>query len=191
MQAPAALHRFVPRHETLFVGLDGLPAHSDDASSPLATVLRVLRLADSDTEAMRAALATAVGELGALPPEAQYVWRRAAHYLILLVRHKRTVDEQDALSQALADAIAGERHVNRYPAGQDRGAHRRTGELDGGSATRRTIAGRTRAVGRGPEPNQDSGPRVLCAVAAAPGYRFGSASGSLWLSSHSNSSGVL
>ncbi|MCX6358448.1 MAG: DUF4351 domain-containing protein, partial [Armatimonadetes bacterium] len=109
MQAPAALQRFVPRHETLFVGLDGLPAHSDDAS-PLATVLRVLRMADSDTEAMKAALAGAMRELEALPPEAQAEWRRAAHYLILLVRHKRTVDEQDALNQALADAIVGERH---------------------------------------------------------------------------------
>ncbi|MCX6359882.1 MAG: DUF4351 domain-containing protein [Armatimonadetes bacterium] len=99
----------MPRHETLFVGLDGLPAHSDDAS-PLATVLRVLRMADSDTEAMKAALAGAMRELEALPHEAQVEWRRAAPYLIRLVRHKRTVDEQDALNQALADAIVGGRH---------------------------------------------------------------------------------
>ena len=109
MYAPGVLRRFVPRHETLFVGLDGLPEASDGLS-PLATVLRVLRAADGDTEAMKAALATAMRELEALPPESQDEWRRATQYLVLLVRHKRTVDEQDALNQALADAIAGERH---------------------------------------------------------------------------------
>jgi hypothetical protein len=109
MGAPAALQRFIPRHETLFVGLDGLPDAAEGVS-PLASVLRVLRTADGDTEAMKAALATAMRELEALPPEAQDEWRRAAQFLVLLVRHKRTVDEQDALNQALADAIGGERH---------------------------------------------------------------------------------
>jgi hypothetical protein len=109
MHAPGVLRRFVPRHETLFVGLDGLPEASDGLS-PLATVLRVLRAADGDTEAMKAALATAMRELEALPPGSQDEWRRATQYLVLLVRHKRTVDEQDALNQALADAIVGERH---------------------------------------------------------------------------------
>jgi hypothetical protein len=175
MQASAALQRFVPRHETLFVGLDGLPEASDGLS-PLATVLRVLLAADGDTEAMKAALATAMRELEALPPEAQGERHEEVNEMTMtgaeaLMRegHRLGVDEgrrigvdegrrlgvdEGRMEAAHAMLIrpfgASVRSAKRRTPRQDRHAHRRRGEPAGRADARRPLAGGAWAVGEVP-----------------------------------------
>ncbi|MCX6359586.1 MAG: Rpn family recombination-promoting nuclease/putative transposase [Armatimonadetes bacterium] len=96
MDGPAALQRFVPRFESLFVSLSGIP---DEAltGSPLGCVLRALQAADGGPEELETALVAAIQGLEALPPEAQAEWSRAVHYLLLLVRHTCQPHERSEL----------------------------------------------------------------------------------------------
>ncbi|MCX6361586.1 MAG: Rpn family recombination-promoting nuclease/putative transposase [Armatimonadetes bacterium] len=107
IEAPRPLQRFVPRFDTLFVNLAGLGTEELKGSA-LGSVLRALQVAHASAEELQEALVTAMHELGKLPAEDRAEWRRAAHYLLLLVRHLRKPSERECLYQALSDGAAPE-----------------------------------------------------------------------------------
>jgi flagellar biosynthesis/type III secretory pathway protein FliH len=103
MEVPQPLRRFVPQFDTLFVSLAGLGPDQLQGSA-LGAVLRTLQVAKAPPEELREALVAAMRELGKLPAEQRAEWRRAAHYLLLLVRHLRKSDERPDLYSALTEA---------------------------------------------------------------------------------------
>ncbi len=107
MEVPQPLRRFVPQFDTLFVSLAGLGPDQLQGSA-LGAVLRTLQVAKAPPEELREALVAAMSELGKLPAEQRAEWRRAAHYLLLLVRHLRKSDERPDLYSALTEAAESE-----------------------------------------------------------------------------------
>ncbi len=106
MDAPAALSRFVPRWETLFLNLQTTPADVlTGANTAVAWALRALQNSQATHEVLANVLEEAVRHLEALPDTQQAQWRRAIYYLYLLVRHTRPKEEQDTLFQRMNETL--------------------------------------------------------------------------------------
>ena len=106
MSVPVELKRFVPAYETLFLNLN---ATSNDelsgSGTVLASLLRVVKAADASINEFTEALSAAAVELNSLKPSAKAEWERALHFIGLLVRHKRSEEEQSALFEAVDESI--------------------------------------------------------------------------------------
>ncbi len=110
MEVPALLAEFLPQHRTLFLNLRETPAASLSESA-VAWVLRVLKAAEEPREALATVLSEAVTYLETLPDTAQAEWRRALHYLLLLIRHKRKPEEREALYSVVTEAVDSHREA--------------------------------------------------------------------------------
>lgn len=104
MNVPQPLDRFVPVHDTLFLNLHATPPENLSGSA-VAWALRTLQSAEDSQEALSAVLAEAVHYLESLPDSAQAEWRRALHYLLLLVRHKREPEERADLYEVVIESV--------------------------------------------------------------------------------------
>lgn len=104
MEVPEALTDFVPRHEVLFLNLHTLTKEQLTGSA-VAYVLRALQVAEEPHEVLQAALQEAVAYLETLPEAAQAEWRRAMHFLLLLIRHKRTPEERSPLYATVTESV--------------------------------------------------------------------------------------
>ena len=106
MEPLPLLERFVPQWETLFLKLQEMPGETlAAANSPIAEVLRALQVADASHATLARVLGDVVAHLDKLPEAEQAGWRRAMHYLYLLVRHKREFEEQESLFEIMNEAV--------------------------------------------------------------------------------------
>lgn len=105
IDGPADLAPFVPEFKALFLSVGDLSAE-EPAGSAIIAVLQVLRSANSPLDVVQRELKKAILFLESLPPEAQVEWRRAIHFLVLLVRHKRVADERPTLYNVLDEAVS-------------------------------------------------------------------------------------
>lgn len=120
METPAALSRFVPTFDTLFLNVKETEASNLTRNDhPFGWLLTVLQQEHSDEESLRVALERAMTRLYQLEGEDSEQLRRAVAYLLLLILHRRPVMEHTDLItilnehahgmevRTMAEAIAG------------------------------------------------------------------------------------
>lgn len=108
MDIPEALSQFVPRHDALFLKLKEMPADALTGSA-VACALRVLQAEDAPLDALERVLSDAVVCLEELSEEHQAEWRRAMHYLLLLIRHRRAPEEREELFEVITESVRPDR----------------------------------------------------------------------------------
>jgi hypothetical protein len=104
MDVPDQLSSFVPRFETLFLELHAMPPERLHGSA-IAQVLKVLQAVDAPLTGLEAALREAVSALERLPETAQAEWRKAMHYLLLLIRHNRVAADRTGLYGIVIESV--------------------------------------------------------------------------------------
>ncbi|MCY3550397.1 MAG: Rpn family recombination-promoting nuclease/putative transposase [Candidatus Poribacteria bacterium] len=98
MDIPAELSRFVPRFGTLFLGVKSADVETlTGKGSLLGWLLRVLQNENSDKESLSCALVEAVSFLESLDASEALQKREALVYLLMLIFHRRPVDEREEL----------------------------------------------------------------------------------------------
>jgi predicted transposase/invertase (TIGR01784 family) len=106
MELPKELEAFVPTWETLFLNLHETPADTLlQLGEAVALVLRALQEVDESKETLAKALWEAATRLDALPGDIQAEIKKGLHYLYLLIKHKRTEEEQADLFAILDEVI--------------------------------------------------------------------------------------
>ena len=103
---PAELSKFVPKFEILYLGVMQTPdAELTKTNHPLGWLLTVLKKADAPKETLRKAIIEAISSLNALDDELARQRRQAIEYFLLLIFHRRPVEEQDELSAVVSQHI--------------------------------------------------------------------------------------
>ena len=105
MTVPAPLLRFVPRFETLFLGIQNEPdANLLKTASPFGWLMTVLkRLDTTDSSVFVSVLETLGDYLGDLSDQERAAWTQAVYYLHLLVFYKRSVEERADLERLVSE----------------------------------------------------------------------------------------
>ena len=99
MDLPKALERFVPHHDTIFLNLKTKSLEELIASGhPFGYLLSVIQKEKATKEELAEAIKLAVKHFDSLPEEQQNQWAKLMYYLVLLIRHRRGLDEQDELN---------------------------------------------------------------------------------------------
>ncbi len=97
MDIPEVLTRFVPTFDTLFLSVkETAAARLTETDHPLGWLLTVVQKEDADKDSISDALLSALSHLNTLDTE-QAQWRRAIIYLLLMVMHRRPVEEHEEL----------------------------------------------------------------------------------------------
>ena len=103
MDIPDTLGRFVPKFDTLFLSVkEADEAHLTKTDHPLGWLLTVLQKEHADREGMSSALVEAMSHINTLDEAQVQQRRRAISYLLLLILHRRPVEEHEEL-RALVD----------------------------------------------------------------------------------------
>ena len=98
MNIPAELSRFVPRFDMLFLGVKSADVETlTRTGDPLGWLLRVLQSEGKDKASLSRALVDAVSSLEGLEASETGQKREALVYLLMLILHRRPVEEQNAL----------------------------------------------------------------------------------------------
>ena len=98
MDVPEVLMRFVPRFDTLFLGVKAVDSASLTRSGhPLGWLLSVLQKEHSDKSEIGEALVAAVSELSRLDASQFSQVRQALLYFVQLIFHRRSDEERDEL----------------------------------------------------------------------------------------------
>ena len=98
MDVPEVLTRFVPRFDTLFLGVKAADSASLTRSGhPLGWLLSVLQKEHSDKSEIGEALVAAVSELSRLDASQFSQVRQALLYFVQLIFHRRSDEERDEL----------------------------------------------------------------------------------------------
>jgi len=106
MDLPAALARFVPRHDTLFLPLKGTPpARLVETDHPFGWVLRVLQEEDAPVEELVAALQAAIDHIRQLASEDRPQWAELMQFFWALIFHRREVEEHEVLRQVVEGSV--------------------------------------------------------------------------------------
>ena len=105
MTVPEPLLRFVPRFETLFLGIQAEPdANLLKTESPFGWLLTVLKRADTQDPSVFVSVLETLGEhLGELRESERAAWVQAVYYLHLLVFHRRSVGERADLERLVSE----------------------------------------------------------------------------------------
>ena len=112
MEIPDALARFVPTFDLLFLSVKDVAASDlTRTDHPLGWLLTVLQQEHAQTAAISDALQQAMRHLSELGGERSEALRRAVVYLLLLILHRRPVEEHTALISILNEH-AKEMEVN-------------------------------------------------------------------------------
>ena len=103
MDVPHVLSRFIPKFDTLFLSVK----ETDESiltktSNPFGWLLTVLQKEDASKEAMSAALIEAMSHIDTLDEAQAHQRQQAISFLVLLILHRRPVEEQEEL-KALVD----------------------------------------------------------------------------------------
>ena len=111
MSLPRQLESFIPKYELLRLNLRDLQTEDLlESKTAIASILHALKFANAPIRELTIAIRQAVASLEKLPPQ-QQEWRRAMHYILLLIRHKRRPAERSSLFEQVTDAVT-ERHRN-------------------------------------------------------------------------------
>ena len=98
MDIPDVFSRFVPRFDTLFLGVKETDeARLTETDHPLGWLLTVLQKEHANKEAIRTALIEAMSHLNTLDDAQSQQRQRALLYLFLLILHRRPVEEHEEL----------------------------------------------------------------------------------------------
>ena len=99
------IQEFVPQYKTIVLNLRKISASILELSdSNLARLFLVLKSVEAPLETLTPLLTDAVRALEMSPLEKDGECIRALHFLLLLVRHKRSVDEREPLFEQIAQA---------------------------------------------------------------------------------------
>ena len=102
MNLPVALSRFVPRFDILFLNLKGTDkATLTEAAHPFGWLMRVLQQKDSDKASISRALRETLTQLETLDAVDSGQRREAIMYLVLLIQHRRSKEEQEELIELI------------------------------------------------------------------------------------------
>ena len=106
MDIPDVLSRFVPKFDTLFLGVkDTDESELTKTDHPLGWLLTVLQKEQATVEALREALIEALSHINTLDEaSAQQRWR-AISYLLLLILHRRPFEEHPELTYLLGQHV--------------------------------------------------------------------------------------
>ena len=114
MDIPETLSEFVPRFNTLFLSVKETAASDlTRTGHPLGWLLTVLQKEREDIASLRDALIAAVAGLNVSDAVAFEQVRRAIMYLLLLILHRRPVEEQEALLTLVNRHAAEEMEVEK------------------------------------------------------------------------------
>ena len=109
MSLPRQLESFIPQYELLRLNLRDLQTEDLlESKTAIASILHVLKFANAPIRELTIAIKQAVVSLENLPPQ-QQEWRRAMHYILLLIRHKRRPAERSGLFEQVTDAVTERR----------------------------------------------------------------------------------
>ena len=105
MDVPDALLRFVPKFETLFLGIQNeSDAHLLQIESPFGWLMTVLKRANTtDPSVFLSVLETLGNHLSALKESERAAWIQAVYYLHLLVFHRRSIGERADLERIVSE----------------------------------------------------------------------------------------
>ena len=104
MQVPQPLMPFIPKFETLFLGIAAQPdATFLQSGHPFGWLLTLLKRQDAETPVFIDALERLGEHLNTLTDEQRTAWKQAIYFLHLLVFHKRSTPEQHVLEQMLSE----------------------------------------------------------------------------------------
>ena len=99
MDVPDVFSRFVPKFDTLFLSVKETDeANLTKTDHPLGWLLTVLQKEHANKEAIRTALIEAMSHINTLGDEQAQQRQRAISYLLLLILHRRPVEEHEELS---------------------------------------------------------------------------------------------
>ncbi len=104
MDLPDLLAEFVPTFRTLLLKLQETPAEALSGSA-VALALRSLQAAEALSNELARVLGEVVRELEQLPEEAKPEWRRALLFVYLLIQHKRSLQDQERLVEAVEESL--------------------------------------------------------------------------------------
>ena len=104
MDVPQALMRFIPKFETLFLGIGAEPdATFLKTGHPFGWLLTLLKRQDAEPAVFIEALERLGEHLGTLSAQDSATWKQAIYFLHLLVFHKRSSEEREVLEQILSE----------------------------------------------------------------------------------------
>ena len=106
MDIPDVLSRFVPKFDTLFLGVkDTDESELTKTDHPLGWLLTVLQKEQGSVEALSESLIEALSHISTLDEASAQQRQRAIYYLLLLILHRRPVDEQSELTHLLGQHV--------------------------------------------------------------------------------------
>ena len=106
MDIPDVLSRFVPKFDTLFLGVKETDeSELTKADHPLGWLLTVLQKEHATVEALSDALIEALSHINTLDEVSAQQRRRAISYLLLLILHRRPFEEQTELTHLLGQHV--------------------------------------------------------------------------------------
>ncbi|MDD9973624.1 MAG: Rpn family recombination-promoting nuclease/putative transposase, partial [Candidatus Poribacteria bacterium] len=104
MDVPPALLRFIPKFETLFLGIGAEPdATFLKTGHPLGWLLTLVKRQDAEPAVFIEALERFGEHLGTQSAEDGAAWKQAIYFLHLLIFHKRSSEEREVLEQILSE----------------------------------------------------------------------------------------
>ena len=105
MNIPSELEKFVPQYSVLVLKLYEIDeAYLRQTNTTLARILLAFKSVEEPLEKLLPLLTETVAWLETLPAEKSGEWRRAMHFLLLLIRHKRRIEEREPLFQQIVEA---------------------------------------------------------------------------------------
>ncbi|MDE0041471.1 MAG: Rpn family recombination-promoting nuclease/putative transposase [Candidatus Poribacteria bacterium] len=106
MDIPDVLSRFVPKFDTLFLGVkDTDESELTKTDHPLGWLLTVLQKEQATVEALSEALIEALSHISTLDEASAQQRRRAISYLLLLILHRRPFEEHSELTYLLGQHV--------------------------------------------------------------------------------------
>ena len=106
MDLPSMLERFVPQYSLLQLRLRDISKEElTQGGSVISWLLRLMKFSNAPFSVLSEELEEAIRALERLPEERQTEWKRALHFVTLLIRHKRDRSERIPLYEQVEEAI--------------------------------------------------------------------------------------
>ena len=106
MDVPDELSEFIPKFKILLLDVKGTePATLTQTGHPLGWLLTVLQKEHASEEEIRSALIEAISHINTLGEDQRQQWELTIAYLLLLILHRRPVDQHDDLKTVVDEQI--------------------------------------------------------------------------------------
>ncbi len=105
MNLPHLLEPFVPKFDLIRLNLRDLQTEELlETRTAISSIFHALKFANAPIEVLENVIRQTVASLERLP-EQQQEWRRAMHFILLLIRHKRRPEERAGLFEQVTDSV--------------------------------------------------------------------------------------